>query len=129
PLDTVHSVLLEVDHTDFSCDISHVQAGSSGVNDENCEDVCLGHLDILFLIPPSVQIADPVSTFDLWISDLEAAFQNSNIGNTVSYAYANTTWNSFSNGCQDDALSISSNQSINTLKSTFGADVVVMIAP
>ncbi|KXK39074.1 MAG: hypothetical protein UZ09_BCD002001113 [Bacteroidetes bacterium OLB9] len=129
PLDTVHSVLLEVEHTDFSCDISHGQAGSTGVNDENCEDVCLGHLDILFLIPPSVQITDPVSTFDLWVSDLEAAFQNSNIRNTVSYAYANTTWNSFSKWCQEDALLLSSNQSIKTLKSTFGADVVVMIAP
>lgn len=130
PLDTVHSVLLEIDHTDFSCDISHDHTGSIGANDENCEDVCLGHLDILFLIPPSVQIADPVSTFDLWISDLEAAFQNSNIGNTVSYAYANTTWNSFTNNaCQQDAQSIGSTQSINVLKGVFGADVVVMIAP
>jgi hypothetical protein len=130
PLDTVHSVLLEVEHIDFSCDISHGQTGSTNVSDENCEDVCLGHLDILFLIPPSVQIADPVSTFDLWISDLEAAFQNSNIGNTVSYTYANTAWNSFTNNaCQQDAQSIGSTQSINVLKSVFGADVVVMIAP
>jgi hypothetical protein len=130
PLDTVHSVLLEIEHTDFSCDISQDHTGLTGANDENCEDICLGHLDILFLIPPSVQISDPVSTFDLWISDLEAAFQNSNIRNTVSYTYANTAWNSFTtNSCKFDAEQISSNQSINTLKSTFGADVVVMVAP
>ena len=129
PLDTVHSVLLEIEHTDFSCDINQDHTGSTGANDENCEDVCLGHLDILFLIPPSVQISDPVSTFDLWISDLEAAFQNSNIRNTVSYTYANTAWNSFTNDCFKDALTISENQTISTYKNLYGSDVLVMVAP
>lgn len=130
PLDTVYSVLLEIEHQDFICSLEESETELAGPAEENCEDVCPGHIDILFLLAPGVNIADPLSTFDLLISDLETAFQNSNIPHTVSYNFTNTTWSSFTiNSCQSDAISISADTNINNLKNTFGSDLVVMIPP
>ncbi|MBK8621002.1 MAG: hypothetical protein IPN79_04400 [Saprospiraceae bacterium] len=129
PLDSVYSALLKVEHMDFECNHDPVE-GIPDLTEENCEDFCPGHLDILFLIPPNVTITDPESLFGLMISDLEAAFKNSNIPHTVDFVYANTSWDDFTaDECQIDAKAISANATINALKNSLGADVVVMIAP
>ncbi len=131
PLDTVYSVMLEIEHQELICSLEESETELAGPTEENCEDVCPGHIDILFLIPTYISLPDPISTFDIIISDLESAFQNSNIPHTVSYNYTSTTWNDLdpNKSCKVDAYNISEDSDIINLRNNFGSDIVVFIAP
>lgn len=129
PLDSIYSVLFEVEDIGLQCGNQNETEEILPLT-ETCDDEgCIGHIDILFLIPPAVNMVDPISEFSIIMSQLEAAFKNSNIKHTVSFNYTYTTFNNWSGFCVTDVTNLSLYPEVSNLQNQYGADIVVVVAP
>jgi len=106
--------------------------GDPVIDPQECEGMCRGHIDILFLIPQAARdwigpFPDPY--LDLVASDLRTSFENSNIVHTISYQYVDVSYNDFGAICQEDAFDANLDQELLDVLSNYSSDIGILLAP
>lgn len=137
-IDSTKSIMLEFGETSNELSCPHETTPTSGPSPtglENCDDICPGNIDILFLLPQETQdwlVSEEnyLSYIQLMISDLEMAWTNSQIVHTVDYTWVNYDWvDPNLMFCQPIAIALANDLQAQTLKANNNADIVILLAP
>jgi len=131
PIDGMNSILVEYGSSITLCDSEYNEADSILIEGD-CDRVCAGHLDILFLITPEAQEwlvtqGMGVAYFEILISDLKQAWINSNIPHTVDYTWESFEWSYDSLSCTKNAENLAIDGLAQAARTRNSADIVVLI--
>jgi len=137
-IDSTKSIMLEFGETSNQLSCPHettTTSGSPPTGLENCDDICPGNIDILFLLPQETQdwlVSEEnyLSYIQLMISDLEMAWTNSQVVHTVDYTWAPYDWvNPALMLCKTDAVALANDPQAQLLRTNNNADIVILLAP
>jgi hypothetical protein len=140
-IDSTKSIMLEFGDTNnqFLCsnEGSPSSASPAPTAFEDCDEICPGNIDILFLLPQETQdwlVSEEnyLSYIQLMISDLELAWGNSEVVHTVDFTWADFDWIDPPNpteDCQISAQNLANNQDAQILRNEHNADLVILLAP
>jgi hypothetical protein len=140
-IDSTKSIMLEFGDTNnqFLCsnEGSPSSASPAPTAFEDCDEICPGNIDILFLLPQETQdwlVSEEnyLSYIQLMISDLELAWGNSEVVHTVDFTWADFDWidpPNPDNKCQISAQNLADNQQAQILRNEHNADLVILLAP
>jgi hypothetical protein len=142
-IDSNTSIMLEFGETsnEFHCPNKETTPPNPTVPSppafEDCDEICPGNIDILFLLPQETQdwlVSEEyyLSYIQMMISELEIAWSNSEIVHTVDYTWADFDWVDPPNPGQDCVLSaenLANNLEAQTLRADNNSDLVILLAP
>ena len=132
-IDSEKSIMIEFGETTNELSCPHETTTTSRPTPtglENCDDICPGNIDILFLLPQETQdwlVSEEnyLSYIQLMVSDLEMAWTNSQVVHTVDYSWVSyNNWTPLLENCQPDAIALANDQQAQTLRTENNADIV-----